>query len=362
MDKLPAIAEADLLPVALAAARGLGLDAAVEPVPPGRAGLALDPIVHLGLAGTGQRYVVEVKRQLRPANLGAALHQLDRQAELQGLPGLLVADHITPDMAETLRQQGRAFLDAAGNAYIRQAVALVWVTGRKPVAKTMALPLGRAFQPTGLQVLFALLCHPEWVNLPYRELAARAGVAHGTVGWVMPDLQQQGFVTEVKGKRGTRRLYETERLLGLWVDAYARQLRPRLLLGRYYVAKMDGWQDWPLAAHAAQWGGEPAGALLTQYLKPGELTLYADKLPGLLAAKYRFMKEPDVGHQVVVDVRRRFWNFPQGDAVVGGVGGKQTCVPPVLVYADLLATGDARCIETAKRLYEEYVVRLVRQA
>ena len=351
MDKTPVILEFNLLHAALAVVRGLGLDAALEPA---RGQRAADAVVRLGLRGEGQRYVVEVKRQLRPANLGAALHQLDRQADLHGLPGLLVADHITPDMAETLRQQGRAFLDAAGNAYVRQAAALVWVTGRKPVAKTMALPLGRAFQPTGLQVLFALLCHPEWVNLPYRELARRAGVAHGTVGWVMPDLQQQRFVTEIKGKRGTRRLYETERLLALWVDAYARQLRPRTLLGRYYVATLDGWQDWPLADHAAQWGGEPAAALLTQYLKPGELTLYADKLPGLLAGKYRFVKVPEVGHQAVVEVRRRFWNFPQGDG--------ETCVPPVLVYADLLATGDARCMETAKRLYEEYVVRPVRQA
>jgi hypothetical protein len=358
MDKMPVIAEADLLPAALDAVRGLGLDAATEPAPLERGGLVADAIVRLGLADAGQRYVVAVKRQLRPANLGAALHQLDRQAELYGLPGLLVADHITPDMAETLRQQGRAFLDLAGNAHIRQAAALVWVTGRKPVAKTMAPAVGRAFQPTGLQVLFALLCHPEWVNLPYRELATRAGVAHGTVGWVMPDLQQQGFVTELKGKRGTRRLYETERLLALWVDPYARQLRPRTLLGRYYVATLDGWQDWPLAAHEAQWGGEPAAALLTQYLQPGELTLYADKLPGLLAGKYRFMKEPDVGHQAVVEVRRRFWRFPQAD----GDGDGDACVPPVLVYADLLATGDARCIETAKRLYETHVVRLVRQA
>ncbi len=354
MDKMLVIAEADLLPAALSAVRGLGLAATVEPVPLGLEGLAADAIVRLGLGGEGQRYVVAVRRQLRPANLGPALHQLDLQAELYGLPGLLVADYIAPDLAETLRQQGRAFLDTAGNAYIRQAAALVWVTGRKPVVKTAAPQLGRAFQPTGLQVLFALLCHPEWINLPYRELATRAGVAHGTVGWVMPDLQQQGFVTEVKGKRGTRRLYETERLLALWVDAYARQLRPRTLLGRYYVATLDGWQDWPLTAHQAQWGGEPAAALLTQYLKPGELTLYADKLPGLLAGKYRFVKEPDVGHQAVVEVRRRFWNFPQGDG--------EACVPPVLVYADLLATGDARCMETAKRLYAEYVVRLVRQA
>ena len=351
MDKTPVILEPDLLHAALAVVRGLGLDAALEPA---RGQRAADAVVRLGLRGEGQRYVVEVKRQLRPANLGAALHQLDRLAELHGLPGLLVADHITPDMAEALRQQGRAFLDAAGNAHIRQAAALVWVAGRKPVVRVAALQLGRAFQPTGLQVLFALLCHPEWVNLPYRELAARAGVAHGTVGWVMPDLQQQGFVTGLKGKRGTRRLYEGERLLALWVDAYARQLRPRTLLGRYYVPTLDGWQGWPLAAHQAQWGGEPAAALLTQYLKPGELTLYADKLPGLLAGKYKFAKEPDAGHQAVVDVRRRFWRFPQGDG--------EACVPPVLVYADLLATGDARCLETAKRLYEEHVVRLVRQA
>lgn len=354
MDKKPVIPETHLLAAALEAARGLGLDAAEEAVRPKRGAAGAHAMVRLGQRGKGQRYVVEVKRQLRPANLGAALHQLDRQAELHGVPGLLVADHITPDLAETLHQQGRQFVDVAGNAYLQQPGVLVWVTGRKPVARAVAPQLGRAFQPTGLQVLFALLCHPEWVNLPYRELAARAGVAHGTVGWVMPDLQQQGFVTDLNGKRGTRRLYDGERLLALWTDAYARQLRPRTLLGRYHVPTLDGWQDWPLDKHGAQWGGEPAAALLTRYLKPGELTLYADKLPGLLAAKYKFVKEAQAGHKAVVDVRRRFWHFPED--------GIEPCVPPVLVYADLLATGDARCIETAKRLYDEHVVRLVRPA
>jgi hypothetical protein len=352
MDKQAVIPEADLLPAALDAARGLGLDATLEPAKRGAA--QADGVVRLGHGGKTQRYVVEVKRQLRTAALGAALHQLDRQAELHQLPGLLVADYIAPDLAEALHAQGRAFLDTAGNAYLQQPGVLLWVTGRKPVRKAAALQLGRAFQPTGLQVLFALLCHPEWVNLPYRELAARAGVAHGTVGWAMGDLMEQGFVTELKGKRGTRRLYQGERLLALWADAYARQLRPRTLLGRYHVPTLEGWQDWPLAKHAAQWGGEPAAALLPRYLKPGELTLYADKLPGLLAAKYTFVKEPAPGHAAVVEVRRRFWHVPED--------GTEPCVPPVLVYADLLATGDARCIETAKRLYEEHVVRLVQPA
>jgi hypothetical protein len=53
----------------------------------------------------------------------------------------------------------------------------------------------------------------------------------------------------------------------------------------------------------------------------------------------------------VVEVHRRFWNFP-------GEPEHDNLVPPLLVYADLLATGDARCIETAKMIYETHVARL----
>jgi hypothetical protein len=32
--------------------------------------------------------------------------------------------------------------------------------------------------------------------------------------------------------------------------------------------------------------------------------------------------------------------------------------PPLLIYAELLATGDARCLEAAKRVYEDHLTRL----
>ena len=124
----------------------------------------------------------------------------------------------------------------------------------KPAAKRVPVHTGCAFQPTGLQVLFAVLCNPDVVNKPYRELAVMAGVAHGTVGWVMPDLQQLGYLGVLKGRRGPRRLFHGERLLGQWADAYARLLRPRTLIGRYYVRTLQGWKDWPLAEHGALWG------------------------------------------------------------------------------------------------------------
>jgi hypothetical protein len=37
-------------------------------------------------------------------------------------------------------------------------------------------------------VLFALLAVPRLAQEPYRVIAQRAGVAHGTVGWVMAEL------------------------------------------------------------------------------------------------------------------------------------------------------------------------------
>lgn len=340
-----------LLDAALETARALGLTIQVvqRDAQLGRA--HADALVRIGRGEEGALYAVEIKKALRPATLGVTLHQMERL----GQQALLVTDYVTPVLADELKARRVAFLDAAGNAYLEQPHLYIWVTGRKPKARPVTQQTGRAFQPTALRVLFALLCNPPMVNRPYRELAAMVGVAHGTVGWVMPDLQQLGFLADLKGKRGTRRLFNLDRLLAQWVDAYARALRPRTLIGRYFVPTLEGWKDWPLAEHGAQWGGEPAGALLTDYLRPGELTIYADKLPGLLAARQRFLQTPEPGHAAVVEVRKRFWNFP-------GAPDHANVVPPVLVYADLLATGDARCIETAKLVYEGHVARLFAEA
>jgi hypothetical protein len=296
-------------------------------------------------------YLVECKRNLRPANLGITLHQMGRL----GQQVMLISDYVAPDLADELKERDIPFLDAAGNAYIKQANLLIWIKGQKPAAKATLIPVGRAFQPTGLQVIFTLLCNPQAINLPYRELAKMAGVAHGTVGWAMQDLQQLGFVRDLQGKRGTRRLFEHERLLNQWADAYARVLRPRTLIGRYYVAGFDGWKKWPITEYGALWGGEPAAAILAEYLRPGELTLYAEKMPSLLAARQKFMKEAGPQHTAAVEVRKRFWHF-------SGDPEHSNMAPPLLVYADLLATGDARCIETAKMIYEAYVVRLFTEA
>lgn len=336
MDKQLLSSDPQLLANAAVAARQWGVT------------LTADRITH----GTGAdartvRYTVEACPTLQLATLGATLQRL---ARFTGYKALLVADYVGPALADELKARDIAFIDTVGNAYLADGPLLIWVKGQKRPAKPAAIAMGRAFQPTGLQVVFTLLCNPAAINRPYRELAAMAGVAHGTVGWVIPDLQQQGFVDDLNGKRGTRRLFQHERLLNQWVDAYARVLRPRLLLGRYFAPTLEDWQNWPLPDRAA-WGGEPAAALLTEHLRPGELTLYAAQIPALLAARQQWLKAPDAAHPTVVEVRYRFWRFPDDSTNLERV-------PPLLVYADLLATGDARCLETAQLIHDTYLTEL----
>jgi hypothetical protein len=303
----------------------------VEP----RAGAAIG----LRFGGREVRFDVEVKRGLRPATLGAVLHDLRRHKT----PPLLVADHVTPPLAEALRAEAVEFIDTAGNAFLNRPPLLVFVKGQRPTRERPAAERHRAFQPTGLQVLFALLARPDLVARPYREIAANAGVAHGTVGWVMAELPALGYVADVRGRR---RLINGERLLGQWTEAYARTLRPRLLLGRFR-GELDG-----LDARAARWkedllvGGEPAAARLTRHLRPGTATLYAKAVDPKVVLGLTLRADAEGN----VDFRRRFWTFP---------GEEPGLTPTLLVYADLLAIGDARCLEAAQLLRGGLVDRLV---
>lgn len=69
-------------------------------------------LIGLRFGGRDVRYVALVKRGLRPATLGALIHQLRGE---HGKP-LLVTNHVTPPLADALRARGVEFIDAAGNA------------------------------------------------------------------------------------------------------------------------------------------------------------------------------------------------------------------------------------------------------
>ena len=335
----------------------LGLDANVVPPPKTKPRFPADGWLRISEDGAQVDYVVEAKARLAPASLGAAMMQLQHAATATGHPALLVTEHITPPMAETLRGQKQQFADAAGNAYLEAPGLRVMVIGRKPPAahaNTSAgkayTSAGKAYTTSGLKVMFALLCDPALANATQRTIAASAGVALGSIPAVLADLQQAGHMAELKQGR---RLAANKRLLDEWALAYARRLRAKTLQATYEVKDFGAWQQWTIEAPAALWGGEPAAQLLVQYLRPGVLTLYAEKIPPRLLVAQRMIKLSSVVQgQGVLEWRKPFWgqlpDAPRPDTV-----------HPVLVYADLLATGDARCIETAQIVYDTHLARLL---
>lgn len=330
----------DLIEKALAAAKRLGLNAQIERWEPKINDAGADAWIVLQLEGKKARYAAVVRRGLRPATLGAVIQQLRRLGE----KALLIADYVTPQLADALRSYGIAFIDSAGNAFIDDPPVLVWIKGERPITQAKRHPTGRAFQVGGLQVVFALLCNPEQVNLPYREIAKLAGVAHGTVGWVMAELPKLGFLGEVGQKR---RLLQPERLLQQWVEAYARTLRPKLVLGRYKTETLDWWKTIEPTQYGLIMGGECAAARLKRHLRPGTLTFFGTKAePRFLLDQH--LKTDPTGE---VEILRRFWQFENLEPALA---------PTLLIYADLLAIGDARCLETAKLLYDEITHGLIK--
>jgi hypothetical protein len=151
------------------------------------------------------------------------------------------------------------------------------------------------------------------------------------------------------GKRGYK-LIQKEKLLHQWVAAYPEQLRPKQSLGRFR-GENGWWQQKKLDPLIAQWGGEVAAARLTQYLKPELITIYvtAQQLNQLLLENR--LKRDLAGD---VEILARFWK-------PGEMWKYDDLVHPILIYADLLATGNQRNIETAKMIYEQYIIRLIGQ-
>jgi hypothetical protein len=146
---------------------------------------------------------------------------------------------------------------------------------------------------------------------------------------------------------GKRRILKAERLLQQWVEAYARTLRAKLVLGRFKVQKLDWWETVDPLKYGLILGGEGAAARLTHHLRRGTLTFYGEKVEPRFLLDHRLRTDP-AGE---VEILRRFLGFDNDDPAL---------TPTLLMYADLLAIGDARCLETAKRLYDGSLPRLGR--
>lgn len=354
--------ESDLLTAAIQAAEELaGVRIRIEPDQRRVVG-RVDAL--LTVEGAPGYFIPEIRNRATQANLDAIIYQIHRIAG-DSRRGMLIADYVNPRMAERLKAEDIAFIDTAGNAFINASPVYIYVKGQgKPLSA--AVPKGnRAFEPTGLKVIFAFLCNPKLVNAPYRTIADVADVALGTVGWVVRGLKEVGSLAD-EGNGEGRRIINYQKLLDRWVEDYPLKLKPKQLIGTFTTENLDWWKELDLSQYGALLGGETAAAKITRYLKPKVTTLYTQEIfKNPLFAKARFRKADKLltSDEPVINVYRLFWNeedrrdyFVHPDKKL-----PKDIVHPILIYADLVATGNARNRETAELIYEDYIAQYCRE-
>ena len=156
-----------------------------------------DALIEIDVRPHAEQFAVEVKNLDR----FEILHQLRAFWPRQAKPALLVvAPYITAKVAEQCREMDLYFADTAGNAYIRAPGLHLYVTGKRKPDDLKTAEEGKITNPAGLRVVFALLCKPERLNATYRDIAAAARVALGTIGPVMKELETRRHITPAPGR------------------------------------------------------------------------------------------------------------------------------------------------------------------
>lgn len=289
------------------------------------------------------RYDVIVKRQINKAILGLILNTLHERTKKI----IVITNYMIPNIAKKMKQAGVQYMDAAGNMYMKELPLYIEIVGKKLGDRIESRAERRLFYPAGLQVIFGLLCLPELHNATYREIAKITGAALGTVGWTFKDLKEAGYLIQIKRRR---KLVKREELLKRWIENYHERLRPKQLRGKYVANNVDWWRNINIANYDAEWGGEIAAELMTNYLKAGTKTIYVEgNRVNRLILEGRMLKDKNGNIEII----NKFWNFPIQNQ-------NEFIVPPILVYADLIGTGDERNIETARLIYDKEIVQYLR--
>ncbi len=307
-------------------------------------GFRFDKLVKFRYQKKDLLYCVEIKQHINNSVIALLL----QYNKILPYPFLLITRHVNNNKAEELKKNGIQFIDTAGNAYINYYPIYIFIKGNRTPDIFIRNTKHRAFEPSGLKIIYALLCYPDLIKNPYRHIAEIANVSLGTVGWTINNLINLGFIIEM-GNRG-RKLLKKEELFNRWCINYNEKLRLKLLINKF-VGPKDWWTSYKLNSKLAQWGGEVAANKLIKHIKPQDIIIYTDR------EKYqKIIVENKLRKDINGDTEffERFWKFDKSNK-------SKEIVNTILIYADLINTGNQRVIETSRIIYEKYINKYIRE-
>ena len=261
-------------------------------------------------------------------------------------PPLLVYDHVPHALGAQLRAQGTRYADAAGNAWFQHPELLARAHTRIPLAPTELAVSSPAWHVQLLRLLFQLVLAPDLAAYSIPQLAAHTQLPVEVVRQVLRSLAAQGF-------------WDHEAPLGVsplllpaptqyWLTHYAGTLRRRLNAQRYRPRCPTLLAEWAQRGLPAEclWSGEAAAHLLLgSPMPPTSLTLYSQLPRPQLVQQLDLVPSPKGAIEIL-------------NAFVPATCFALTdprCVPPLLVYADLMATQNPSHQALAQELQTHYL-------
>lgn len=282
---------------------------------------------------SGVRFIAYVRQHVTGSNIDSIISKALGLSNDFDCPPLIIVGYAAPAIMKQIQDRGICVLDYAGNCHIMYGTLFLSVTGRQnnfvKEKKTKALT------DSAVRLIYYFLENRELISAPIREISSVTGFSIGLIKNTLDELSNRKFILSIGRKRILNRY---EELLDLWVERYNELVKPKLLLKRMAFKDYEcrsHWMDIKLP-DGMYWGGDCGANIIDGYLVPGTFEIYSDKSSAYLMStgKVRLDEEGEI------IIYKKFWTTETNERTA----------PLLIVYADLMGTGDSRCIEAAKRL------------
>ncbi|WP_047547430.1 type IV toxin-antitoxin system AbiEi family antitoxin [Psychroserpens sp. Hel_I_66] len=287
---------------------------------------------------------IETKNEVRPQNIN-----IFEKSRSKNLPVLVASKYITPKSKKIFREKHINYIDSFGNAYIDLKNLKVYI--EQGNAKPYNSEYSNIFTQSGGQILFHLLKNPELINETQRHLAHISDVSLGSVSKFLKGLFDEGYSVKWKNEQKYQ-LVNKEALLEKWIVILNEKILPAHKIGNFTFSKTnnENWKN-QLMYPNVLWSGEPAAALVTEYLNPEKFSMFTRLPKSEIIKDLKLLPDP----KGEISIYKPFWLENNTMDRLINYMNNQNAVHPLIIYAQLIYSGNSRNIETAQLIYDEHI-------
>ena len=287
---------------------------------------------------------IETKNEVRPQNINMFEHNRN-----DNIPVLVASKYITPKSKKIFRDKHINYIDSFGNAYIELKNLKIYI--EQGNAKPYNSEYSNIFTQSGGQILFNLLKNSELINETQRYLAHISNVSLGSVSKFLKGLFDEGYSVKWNNQQKYQ-LINKETLLEKWIVILNEKVLPAHKIGNFTFSKTNHvhWKN-QLTHPNVLWSGEPGAALVTTYLNPEKFSMFTPLPKSEIIKNLKLL--PDAKGEI--SIYKPFWLEGKTIERLSNNINNQNVVHPLIIYAQLIYSGNSRNLETAQILFNEYI-------